>query len=229
MPMGQPPLVWWEGAVKEGTGRAHRKGWRVWWDWGTQRALHSAPGWRRIPALWSCWMASCSSSTNTPLWLWKALLCRATGPAGHTLCWSVASSQGKHFCPWTNLKDVFGMRAKCWTISSCSPTLWNYLNFWSLPIHAYEKQYSCYTTAKQSTLTWSNCGSSPLWRDFVNGFSWKHRKGIILQLLSVFSPTRSSLKFVLKLLTPSDLSEMPVRLLLNPANGRVIHQSAAWH
>ena len=65
---------------KERAGQAGlgtQEGRRVWLCRGTQRTLHSARGWRRILALCGCWMAS-RSSTNTPLWLWKSLLCRAT-------------------------------------------------------------------------------------------------------------------------------------------------------
>lgn len=64
---------WAKGRNRPGT----QEGRRVWWDWGTQWALHSAHGWRRILALCGCWMAS-RSSTDTPLWLWKGLLWKAT-------------------------------------------------------------------------------------------------------------------------------------------------------
>lgn len=80
--MGQPHLVLGERDGKEGMGGmgwAHRKGGEPGRARGTQRALHSARGQRRILALCGCWMAS-RSSTNTPLWLWKGLLCRAPDP-----------------------------------------------------------------------------------------------------------------------------------------------------
>lgn len=80
VPMGQPPSGSGEGEAEEGTGGmgwAHRKGGESGRAGGTQRALHSARGRRRILALCGCWMAS-RSSTNTALWLWKGLLCRAT-------------------------------------------------------------------------------------------------------------------------------------------------------
>ena len=84
-PWGQPPSVLrggggWGWGGKEGTGGmgwAHRKGGESGRAGGTQRALHSARGRRIILALCGSWMAS-RSSTNTPLWLWKGLLCRAT-------------------------------------------------------------------------------------------------------------------------------------------------------
>jgi len=80
VPMGQPPSVLKGRAGRGRNGRdgpGTQEGRRVWSGLETQRALHSARGRRRIRALCGCWMAS-RSSTNTPLWLWKGLLSRAT-------------------------------------------------------------------------------------------------------------------------------------------------------
>lgn len=84
-------------------------------------------------------------------------------------------------------------------------------------------------------LTWSNCGSSPLCRDFVNGFSCKNsntKKGVRLQLSQAFSDLLKSKlphcspQFRLELITLPALSEERAGyfkkwgLIRAPANGR---------
>lgn len=73
-------------------------------------------------------------------------------------------------------------------------------------------------------LTWSNCGSSPLCRDFVNGFSCKNsntKKGVRLQLSQAFSDLLKSKlphcspQFWLELITLPALSEERARYFKN--------------
>lgn len=109
------------GRAKGRNGPGTQEGRRVWWDWGTQRALHSARGWRRILALCGCWMAL-RSSTNTPLWPWKGLLCKATDLHDTPSAEAMPAVKVNTPCPRLVLKDFLGCEPgfQPSTLSGCS-------------------------------------------------------------------------------------------------------------
>lgn len=121
IPMGQPPLMLEEVPVKEGTGRAHRKGGESGWIGGNTAIPSFSTRLQKNPGsvmLLSCLM---QQHKHTSVALKRPPL-QSHKPAGHTLCSVWAKSQGKHSYPLTEserpLEIGAGFHPTSWTLQS---------------------------------------------------------------------------------------------------------------